>query len=800
MEFIDLKTQYATLRTAINERIQGVLDHGQYIMGPEVAELEQRLSEHTGAKHCITVASGTDALLIALMAIGLKPGDEVITTPFSFAATAEVIVLLGGCPVFVDIEAGTCNMNARQIEAAITPRTRAIMPVSLYGQPADMDAINAIALQHGGLPVIEDAAQSFGSTYKGRQSCNLSTLGCTSFFPSKPLGCYGDGGAIFTNDDALATACREIRIHGQSARYHHTRVGIGGRMDTLQCAIILAKLERFQWEIEQRKRLADGYNRLLSISCGEMLGLPDIRPDRDCAWAQYTIRTTQRDEVVAALRAEGIPSAVHYPIPLHLQPAYAPFASGTFPVSEKAAREVMSLPMSADLTPGDQRRVVDTLARCLVPGEANQSASGPPPRNPQAGETLVSPDRLRVVIVVETFARDMGYINNTLPKYLARLGVDVHVITTELAPYFQLGSASQIFGDAFAASNRNEPGSRQAIDSYTLHTLKARKQYGYPRPEGLEDRLRELKPQIVCIFQAAGWIPLLCALQSRKTGFQLIIGSHMGKTAFPMAAATASVPPAQRLRSFLLRKMPGWFISWRSHHCVVPTLDCADVAVRFFGIPRSKIEIMNLPVDSDYFHPLRDLAERERVRGELGFAPEDLVCIYTGKLTAEKNAVVLLEAARILIARGLKVRALFVGEGEQASLLRGHPEAVVVPFMPVKALGAYYRAADIGVWMNESISFLDGASCGLPLVLSDTVKDSSHLREFASLYRTNDAASLADRIAELADPVERGRISTIAASLGMQRFGAEQYARRRLALFHSAMDNQPYFPKPSHHE
>ncbi|MFM8771197.1 MAG: DegT/DnrJ/EryC1/StrS family aminotransferase, partial [Candidatus Kapaibacterium sp.] len=239
MPFIDLKAQYQSLKPHIQERINRVLDHGQYIMGPEVRELEERLQDYTGAKHCVTVASGTEAILIGLMALGIGPGDEVITTPFTFIATVEMIVLLGAKPVFVDIEPDTCNIDVSQIEAKITSKTRAIMPVSLYGQAADMDEINAIAARHGNIPVLEDAAQSFGATYKGRKSCNLSTIGCTSFFPSKPLGCYGDGGAIFTNDDSIAQACNEIRVHGQSARYVHTRVGVGGRMDTLQCAIVL---------------------------------------------------------------------------------------------------------------------------------------------------------------------------------------------------------------------------------------------------------------------------------------------------------------------------------------------------------------------------------------------------------------------------------------------------------------------------------------------------------------------------------------------------------------------------------
>src|SRR5688572_18196979 len=255
MEFTDLKAQYRALKRELDARIQRVLDHGQFILGPEVVELEQKLAAYTGARHCITVASGTEALLIALMALDIKPGDEVITTPFTFVATGEMIVLLGAKPVFVDVEEDTANIDAHRLEAAVTPRTRAIIPVSLYGQPADMDEINAIAARHR-LAVIEDAAQSFGATYKGKRSCNLSTIGCTSFFPSKPLGCYGDGGALFTSDEALAAAMREIRVHGQSGRYRHTRIGVGGRMDTLQCAVVLAKLERFDWELARRGEIA----------------------------------------------------------------------------------------------------------------------------------------------------------------------------------------------------------------------------------------------------------------------------------------------------------------------------------------------------------------------------------------------------------------------------------------------------------------------------------------------------------------------------------------------------------------
>jgi UDP-2-acetamido-2-deoxy-ribo-hexuluronate aminotransferase len=363
MEFIDLKAQYAALKTEVDARIQRVLDHGQYIMGPEVAELEMALARFTGARHCVTVSSGTEALLISLMALGLQPGDEVITTPFTFAATAEVIALLGGVPVFVDIEPDTCNIDAGLIEAAITHRTRAIMPVSLYGQVADMDEINAIAARHGDIPVIEDAAQSFGATYRNRRSCALSTIGCTSFFPSKPLGCYGDGGALFTDDDALAQAAREIRVHGQSARYTHTRVGLGGRMDTLQCAVVLAKLTRFEWELARRHQLGARYLQALAAA---PLQLPVVRDDRDSVWGQFTVKVADRARVQADLKAAGVPTAVHYPRPLHRQVAYQAYAPAQgCPESERAADQVLSLPMGADLSDDDQRRVVDALCRCL---------------------------------------------------------------------------------------------------------------------------------------------------------------------------------------------------------------------------------------------------------------------------------------------------------------------------------------------------------------------------------------------------------------------------------------------------
>jgi UDP-2-acetamido-2-deoxy-ribo-hexuluronate aminotransferase len=376
MEFTDLRTQYAALKTSVDARIQRVLDHGQYIMGPEVAELEAALCALTGSRHCITVASGTEALLIALMALGLQPGDEVITTPFTFAATAETVLLAGAKPVFVDIEPDTCNIDAALIEARVSPRTRAIMPVSLYGQVADMAQINAIAACHG-LAVIEDAAQSFGALYQGRRSCALSTFGATSFFPSKPLGCYGDGGALFTDDDALATAAREIRVHGQSARYTHTRLGVGGRMDTLQCAVVLAKLERFEWELQRRAELGARYERLLA-------GVPGVqavavRPDRNTVFAQFTVMVDERTAVQAALKAAGVPTAVHYPKPLHHQPAYAAHCCPECcPHSTRAAQRVLSLPMSADLGEADQDRVVAALAAAtagMAPGHVARAAA-----------------------------------------------------------------------------------------------------------------------------------------------------------------------------------------------------------------------------------------------------------------------------------------------------------------------------------------------------------------------------------------------------------------------------------------
>jgi len=366
MEFIDLKSQYQASRDLINGRIQTVLDHGQYIMGPEVAELEEALAHYTGARHCITVSSGTEALLIALMALGVGRGDEVVTTPFTFIATAEVIALLGATPVFVDIDPFTCNLDASQVEDRITPKTRAIIPVSLFGQPADMDEINAVAARHR-LPVIEDGAQSFGAVYRGKKSGNLSTIGCTSFFPSKPLGCYGDGGALFTSDDELARAMREIRVHGQSRRYVHTRIGVGGRMDTLQCAIVLAKLPLFDWELQQRQRAAATYRTLLGTRVRQV----GVRADRSSVYAQFTLVLEARNAVQAALQAAGIPTAVHYPVPLHRQPAYQRLSAGDdCPVACAFADKVMSLPMGPYLTDADIGTVCAVLLDAVQAQEA----------------------------------------------------------------------------------------------------------------------------------------------------------------------------------------------------------------------------------------------------------------------------------------------------------------------------------------------------------------------------------------------------------------------------------------------
>lgn len=358
MQFIDLKAQYQNLKKEIDAGIQRVLDHGQYILGPEVAELEENLASYTGAKYCITVANGTDALQIAQMALGIGSGDEVITPGFTYIATAETVALLGAKPIYVDIDPHTYNLNPQMLEAAITPRTKAIIPVSLYGQCADYDAINEIAARHG-IPVIEDAAQSFGATYKGKKSCNLTTIACTSFFPSKPLGCYGDGGAIFTNDDELAKVMRQIARHGQDRRYHHIRVGVNSRLDTLQAAILLPKLAVLDEEIAQRQQVAEHYNALLNQA--GIATTPQIEAHNTSVWAQYTVQVPQRSQVQAQLQAAGIPTAVHYPTPLNQQPAVADSAA-RLPVGDAVAQRVLSLPMHPHLDDASIRRIVHALS------------------------------------------------------------------------------------------------------------------------------------------------------------------------------------------------------------------------------------------------------------------------------------------------------------------------------------------------------------------------------------------------------------------------------------------------------
>ena len=341
IEFIDLKAQQVRLKEKIEAGIQNVLAHGQYILGPEVSELEEKLAAYVGAKYCITCANGTDALQIVQMAFGIGLGDEVITPGFTYIATAETVAVLGATPVYVDVNPKTYNLDVEKLEAAITPRTKAIIPVSLYGQCADFDAINTIAAKYN-LPVIEDAAQSFGATYKGRKSCNLSTVACTSFFPSKPLGCYGDGGAIFTNDEALAKVIRQIARHGQDRRYHHVRVGINSRLDTLQAAILLPKLAILDDEMQARQRVAETYTQLFNEA--GILTTPFIEAHNQSAWAQYTIQVDNRDQVQEKLKEHGIPTAVHYPIPLNKQPAVAD-ENAVLPVGDAVAERVMSLPM-----------------------------------------------------------------------------------------------------------------------------------------------------------------------------------------------------------------------------------------------------------------------------------------------------------------------------------------------------------------------------------------------------------------------------------------------------------------------
>lgn len=361
MDFIDLKAQYQRLKADIDAGIARVLAHGQYILGPEVAELEEKLAAYVGAKYCISVANGTDALQIAQMAFGIGPGDEVITPGFTYIATAETVAVLGAKPVYVDIDPRTYNLDPAKLEAAITPRTKAIIPVSLYGQCADFDAINAIAAKHG-IPVIEDAAQSFGATYKGRKSCNLTTVACTSFFPSKPLGCYGDGGAIFTNDDELAVVLRQIARHGQDRRYHHIRVGVNSRLDTIQAAVLLPKLAILDEEIAARDNIASSYS--VALRDVGIRDVPAIEAHNKSAWAQYTVQVAHREQIQGVLREHAVPTAVHYPIPLNKQPAVED-VSCSLPNGDYLSTRVLSLPMHPYMNAASVQQVVEAFAAAL---------------------------------------------------------------------------------------------------------------------------------------------------------------------------------------------------------------------------------------------------------------------------------------------------------------------------------------------------------------------------------------------------------------------------------------------------
>ncbi len=362
MEFIDLKAQYAKYQTAIDDRIRAVLNHGHFILGPEIIELEAALAEYVGVKHCITAASGTVSLEIALRALWVGPGDEVITVPFTWISSAEVISLTGARPVFVDIEAKTYNINVELIEQAITPRAKAIIPVSLFGQMPDYQRINDIAVKHG-LAVIEDGAQSFGATQNGRRSCGVTLVGSTSFYPAKPFGCYGDGGALFTNDDALAERMRAIRTHGGMKRHHHQLLGLNGRFDTLQAAVLLAKLPHFEWEVAERRRIGAHFTEALRPLCR----VPKIAPGNTHVYAQYTIRVPNRDAVALYLKEQGVPTAVYYPKCLHEQPVFANCGChwGDFPVAESVSRDVLSLPMHSFLSESDQDRIIQGVKSAM---------------------------------------------------------------------------------------------------------------------------------------------------------------------------------------------------------------------------------------------------------------------------------------------------------------------------------------------------------------------------------------------------------------------------------------------------
>ena len=371
MKFIDLEKQQNEIRSEIDEAIKKVLDHKRFILGPEVYELEECLANYVGVKHCISVSSGTDALLIAMMSLGIGEGDEVITTPFTFVSTSEMIVLLGAKPIYVDIDPATYNIDTTKIENAISSKTKLILPVSLYGQCSDMDQINQIASKYS-LPVIEDAAQSFGALFKETRSCALSTFGCASFFPSKPLGCYGDGGALFTNNDELATIAKEIRAHGQEKRYYHSRIGINGRLDTIQAAILLVKMKIFDQEIQLRRIVGDRYTSLFNEYCPDDIITPFIDSKNVSVYAQYTIQVSNRNYLMSQLTKHKIPTSIHYPIPLNKQPA---FVTDEFnlEISNIISEKVISVPMHPYLSENDQQKVVKKCAEIIKGKDSNDN-------------------------------------------------------------------------------------------------------------------------------------------------------------------------------------------------------------------------------------------------------------------------------------------------------------------------------------------------------------------------------------------------------------------------------------------
>ncbi len=359
IDFAKLQYQYQLYKTEIDTAMHSVLDKSNYIMGDEVRDLEENLQNFTGAKHAITCSSGTDALLLAMMALEIKPDDEIITTPFTFIATAETIAFLGAKPVFVDIDEKTYNIDPSKIEEKITKKTKAIMPVSLYGQPADMDAIGTIADTYN-LKIIVDGAQSFGSTFNNVKDSCVGDISTTSFFPAKPLGCFGDGGAVFTDDDGLAKKMKSLRVHGQSKRYHHQYIGMGGRMDTLQCAVVDVKLRHYAKDLALRQEVAQKYTKALQ---SKELILPFVDKSATSAWAQYSVRVKNRDKVQTRLKEQGIPTAVHYPMPLHLQEcfAYLGYKKGDFPVAEIVSKEIISLPMNPYLSDDEITYVAEHL-------------------------------------------------------------------------------------------------------------------------------------------------------------------------------------------------------------------------------------------------------------------------------------------------------------------------------------------------------------------------------------------------------------------------------------------------------